>query len=164
MEYKSLGRSGLQVSAVGLGCMNFGMMNDQAQATAIVNRALELGVNFFDTADVYGNRGKSEEYLGKAQVITRKAAEFTRQMLAYSGKGRFEVKPLDLSRVVEEMGHLLSISIYREQKHFSCQSGFLDTGPGRHPWALRPLAISQLRRSSNPHSIADQLIHPPALR
>ncbi len=66
MEFKSLGTSGLAVSAVGLGCMNFGMMNDQAQATAIVNRALELGVNFFDTADVYGNRGTSEEYLGKA--------------------------------------------------------------------------------------------------
>lgn len=66
METRALGRSGLQVSLVGLGCMNFGAMNDQAQATAIVNRALELGVNFFDTADVYGNRGASEEYLGKA--------------------------------------------------------------------------------------------------
>jgi len=66
MEYRSLGRSGLQVSVVGLGCMNFGMMNDEAQAAAIVNRAMELGVNFFDTADVYGNRGTSEEYLGRA--------------------------------------------------------------------------------------------------
>jgi aryl-alcohol dehydrogenase-like predicted oxidoreductase len=66
MEYRALGRSGLQVSVVGLGCMNFGMMNDQAQAAAIVGRAIELGINFFDTADVYGNRGSSEEYLGKA--------------------------------------------------------------------------------------------------
>jgi aryl-alcohol dehydrogenase-like predicted oxidoreductase len=66
METRPLGKSGLQVSLAGLGCMNFGMMNDQAQATAIVNRAIELGINFFDTADVYGNRGTSEEYLGKA--------------------------------------------------------------------------------------------------
>ncbi len=66
MEYRSLGRSGLQVSLVGLGCMNFGMMNDEAEATAIVRRALDLGVNLFDTADVYGNRGTSEEYLGRA--------------------------------------------------------------------------------------------------
>jgi aryl-alcohol dehydrogenase-like predicted oxidoreductase len=66
VETRALGRSGLQVSVVGLGCMNFGMMNDQAQATAIVHRAIDLGVNFFDTADVYGNRGTSEEYLGKA--------------------------------------------------------------------------------------------------
>jgi aryl-alcohol dehydrogenase-like predicted oxidoreductase len=66
METRSLGTSGLQVSLAGLGCMNFGAMNDQAQSTAIVNRAIELGVNFFDTADVYGNRGTSEEYLGRA--------------------------------------------------------------------------------------------------
>lgn len=72
MEQKALGRSGLQVSVVGLGCMNFGMMNDQAQATAIVNRAIELGINFFDTADVYGNRGTSEEYLGKALGARRR--------------------------------------------------------------------------------------------
>jgi aryl-alcohol dehydrogenase-like predicted oxidoreductase len=72
METKVLGKSGLQVSVVGLGCMNFGMMNDQVQATAIVNRSIELGVNFFDTADVYGNRGTSEEYLGKALGARRR--------------------------------------------------------------------------------------------
>jgi aryl-alcohol dehydrogenase-like predicted oxidoreductase len=72
METRALGRSGLQVSLVGLGCINFGMMNDQAQATAIVSRALELGVNLFDTADVYGNRGTSEEYLGKALGMRRR--------------------------------------------------------------------------------------------
>jgi aryl-alcohol dehydrogenase-like predicted oxidoreductase len=66
MEYRALGRSGLKVSVVGLGCMNFGMMNDEAQSAAIVHRALDLGVNFFDTADVYGNRGTSECYLGRA--------------------------------------------------------------------------------------------------
>ena len=66
MEYRNLGRSGLNVSVVGLGCMNFGMMNDEAQSAAIVQRALELGINFFDTADVYGQRGKSEEFLGRA--------------------------------------------------------------------------------------------------
>lgn len=59
MESRALGRSGLQVSLVGLGCMNFGMMNDQAQATAIVNRSIELGVNFFDTAAAW--RGSAEE-------------------------------------------------------------------------------------------------------
>jgi aryl-alcohol dehydrogenase-like predicted oxidoreductase len=66
MEFRSLGQSGLQVSVAGLGCMNFGAMNDQAQAAAIVGRALELGVNFFDVADVYGNRGTSETFLGAA--------------------------------------------------------------------------------------------------
>lgn len=72
MEYKPLGRSGLQVSVVGLGCMNFGMMNDEGESAAIVHRALELGVNFFDVADVYGNRGTSEQYLGRALGSRRK--------------------------------------------------------------------------------------------
>ena len=43
MEYKQLGRSGLKVSIVGLGCMNFGMMNDEAESAAIVDKAIELG-------------------------------------------------------------------------------------------------------------------------
>jgi aryl-alcohol dehydrogenase-like predicted oxidoreductase len=72
MEYKQLGRSGLQVSVVGLGCMNFGMMNDEGESAAIVNRALELGVNFFDVADVYGSQGTSEQYLGRALASRRK--------------------------------------------------------------------------------------------
>jgi len=66
MEYKNLGHSGLKVSIVGLGCMNFHTMNDAAESAAIVDKALELGVNLFDVADVYGDRGKSEEYLGAA--------------------------------------------------------------------------------------------------
>lgn len=67
MEMKPLGATGLEVSAVGLGCMNFGMMCDQAATTAIVDASIDAGVNFFDTADIYGGpHGKSELLLGKA--------------------------------------------------------------------------------------------------
>jgi aryl-alcohol dehydrogenase-like predicted oxidoreductase len=66
MEYKNLGSSGLKVSIVGLGCMNFGMMNDEVESANITRKAMDLGINFFDTADVYGERGKSERWLGKA--------------------------------------------------------------------------------------------------
>ena len=66
MQYRKLGSSGLSVSLVGLGCNNFGERCDLGETRAVVERAFELGVNFFDTADVYGNRGLSEEYLGKA--------------------------------------------------------------------------------------------------
>lgn len=67
METKPLGHSGLKVSAVGLGCMNFGLMCDQAAADAIVNAALEQGITFFDVADIYGGpAGKAETLLGKA--------------------------------------------------------------------------------------------------
>jgi aryl-alcohol dehydrogenase-like predicted oxidoreductase len=65
MEYRSLGRSGLQVSAVGLGCNNFGMRIDKEQTAEVVARALEAGINFFDTADIYGGT-RSEEFLGEA--------------------------------------------------------------------------------------------------
>jgi aryl-alcohol dehydrogenase-like predicted oxidoreductase len=66
LEQRNLGRSGLIVSAVGLGCNNFGGRMDMAAARAVVHKALDLGITFFDTSDTYGNRGASEEYLGRA--------------------------------------------------------------------------------------------------
>jgi aryl-alcohol dehydrogenase-like predicted oxidoreductase len=65
MEYRKFGRSGLRVSAVGLGCNPFGNEVDAETARAIVDRAIELGVTYFDTADTYFG-GRSEEYLGRA--------------------------------------------------------------------------------------------------
>ena len=65
MEYKNLGRSGLQVSVVGLGCNNFGMRCDYDQSQTVVHKALDEGITLFDTADVYGGQGKSEEFLGR---------------------------------------------------------------------------------------------------
>ena len=63
--YKRLGASGLRVSAVGLGGNTFGRYVDEAGTARIVHRALDLGITFFDTADVY-NAGRSEEFIGKA--------------------------------------------------------------------------------------------------
>jgi aryl-alcohol dehydrogenase-like predicted oxidoreductase len=65
MEYRRLGRSGLKVSEVCLGTMTFGHGTDEAEAQRIVDMVLEAGVNFFDTANSYGN-GQSEVLLGKA--------------------------------------------------------------------------------------------------
>ena len=67
MQLRNLGSSALRVSSIGVGCMNFGSMCDQAATDAIVNRAFDLGVNFFDVADIYGGTmHRSEEMLGKA--------------------------------------------------------------------------------------------------
>ncbi len=71
MEYKTLGKSGLQVSVTGLGCNNFGMRIDEAQTKAVVDKAIELGVTLFDTANIYGGT-RSEEFLGKALGDRRK--------------------------------------------------------------------------------------------
>lgn len=73
MEYRRLGRTGLRVSSVGLGTwLTFGGRVDDRAASALVRRAVELGVNLFDTADVYEN-GRAEEALGRAlEGIPRK--------------------------------------------------------------------------------------------
>lgn len=66
MRYLSLGSSGLQVSAVGLGCNNFGGRLDAQATRAVVDAALEAGITLLDTADIYGGGGGSERHLGQA--------------------------------------------------------------------------------------------------
>ena len=66
MRYRQLGRSGLTVSVVGLGGNSFGSRCDATQTRAVVAAALDAGITFFDTADVYGHRGGSETLLGQA--------------------------------------------------------------------------------------------------
>jgi aryl-alcohol dehydrogenase-like predicted oxidoreductase len=74
MVYKHLGRSGLQVSRLGLGTMNFGMTADEPASFAVMDAAIEAGINYFDSADVYGGPqspdmekgyGLSEEIIGR---------------------------------------------------------------------------------------------------
>ncbi|MGH2458289.1 MAG: aldo/keto reductase [Chloroflexota bacterium] len=65
MEYRQLGGSGTRVSAVGLGGNTFGRYCDEAQTARVIHRALDLGINHIDTADVY-SRGVSEQHIGKA--------------------------------------------------------------------------------------------------
>ena len=65
MEQRLLGSSDLAVSEVGLGCNNFGGRLDLERTRAVVDAALDAGVTFLDTADVYGNRGGSERFLGE---------------------------------------------------------------------------------------------------
>ncbi|MFE2530024.1 aldo/keto reductase [Streptomyces sp. NPDC059382] len=66
MRHVSLGSSGLRVSAVGLGCNNFGGRLDARATRAVVDAALDAGITLLDTADIYGGRGGSESHLGQA--------------------------------------------------------------------------------------------------
>jgi aryl-alcohol dehydrogenase-like predicted oxidoreductase len=72
VDKRKLGTSGIEVSVVGLGCNNFGGRTDFAATQAVVHRALDLGVTLFDTADVYGNKGGSEDFLGRILGARRK--------------------------------------------------------------------------------------------
>src|SRR5881397_2041943 len=70
MNYTNLGKTGLKVSRICLGCMSYGLEErkwglNEEQGRPFIERALELGINFFDTANMYGN-GRSEEVLGRA--------------------------------------------------------------------------------------------------
>lgn len=73
MEIRNLGRSGLRVSAVGLGCNNFGGRLDLEQSRKVIHQAIDSGITLFDTADVYGERGGSETILGQVLGHNRKS-------------------------------------------------------------------------------------------
>jgi aryl-alcohol dehydrogenase-like predicted oxidoreductase len=92
VDRRNLGRSGLIVSAIGLGCNNFGGRSDAAATRAVVHKALDLGITFFDTSDTYGTAGASEEYLGRALAGERHrivlATKFARPMAAGEGASR----------------------------------------------------------------------------
>ena len=92
MPYRRLGSTGLEVSALGFGCMSFGGkerwfggVGDQ-EAARLVGYALDHGVNFFDTADVY-NVGQSEEMLGKALGKRRREALIATKVFCRMGQG-----------------------------------------------------------------------------
>src|SRR5260370_32155395 len=67
MRLRELGESGPEVSVVGLGCNNFGLRIDLEAPRKVIQRALDVGITLFDTADTYGKRGGSESML--AQVL-----------------------------------------------------------------------------------------------
>jgi aryl-alcohol dehydrogenase-like predicted oxidoreductase len=65
MQERNLGSSGLRVSAVGIGCNNFGGRIDVRETGRVIDRAIDLGVTLFDTADIYSNKGGSETAMGE---------------------------------------------------------------------------------------------------
>src|SRR5258706_10282387 len=89
MEYRNLGKAGVKVSAVGIGCNQLGGKVDKEGTKAIVNRALDEGINFFDTADVY-SKGVSEEFVGAAL-----AGQWDRVVIATKGRSAMGDGPND---------------------------------------------------------------------
>jgi aryl-alcohol dehydrogenase-like predicted oxidoreductase len=90
MEYRKLGS--LNVSLVGIGCNNFGWRIDATGTAAVVDAALDGGINFFDTADVYG-AGQSEEFLGKALRGRRNKAIIATKFGIKMGDGKEGARP-----------------------------------------------------------------------
>ena len=65
MKQRTIGNTGVKVTALGIGCNNFGLRIDTEASRAVIHKALDLGITFWDTADVYGRRGGSETCLGE---------------------------------------------------------------------------------------------------
>jgi len=86
MKYKKLGKSDLEVSVVGLGCMMFGSMCDQQQTNDVVDVTIDEGINMFDVADIYGHPpGTAETMVGKALGNRRKDIVLATKFGAQSG-------------------------------------------------------------------------------
>mgnify|MGYP005814023165 CR=1 FL=1 len=90
MDIRNLGGSGLRVSAVGLGCNNFGQRTDPETSRKVIYKALDLGITLFDTADIYAGMGGSETVLGNVLGDRRKdivlATKFSKPMATDGAK------------------------------------------------------------------------------
>ena len=99
MEKRKIGS--LEVSLAGLGCNNFGWRIDADATAAVVNAAIESGINFFDTADVYGG-GQSEEYLGRALKGRRDKVAVATKFGMKMGEGKEGGKPAYVRQAAED--------------------------------------------------------------
>jgi aryl-alcohol dehydrogenase-like predicted oxidoreductase len=109
MEYRQLGRSGVRVSPLCLGTMNFGPQTTEEDSFKIMDRALELGINFWDTANVYGQKlgeGITEQIMGRWFAQSGKRNKVVLATKAYNRMGEWpnesRVSALHLRRACEE--------------------------------------------------------------
>ena len=113
IEYRLLGRTGVRVSSLCLGCMNFGGRTNEADAIAIIHAAIDAGINFLDTANVY-SRGVSETVTGKALAGGKRE----RVILATKVHGRMGDGPNDLGNHRQHIFQQVDASLRRLQTDY----------------------------------------------
>jgi len=86
MDYANLGKTGLKVSRIGLGTNNFGGQVNEEDSLRIIRKAIDLGINLIDTANIY-TRGKSESIVGKAVQGYRDEVIIATKVGMNTGKG-----------------------------------------------------------------------------
>ena len=102
MEYKNFGRTGVKVSRFGLGCMMFGWKTNEDDSIKMIDKAIDDGINFLDTANVYG-RGASEEIVGKALKLNNK-----RNQIFLATKVHHRMDDNDLNAFGNSRRHIIS--------------------------------------------------------
>ena len=146
MEYRTLGRTGLQVSPLCLGTMNFGPRTTEEDAHAIMDRALELGINFFDTANIYGEKrgeGVTEQIIGR--WFAKGGGRREKVVIATKVYGRMSDWPNDGRLNARHIKHACEASLRR------LQTDWIDLYQMHHIWRETPWeeiwqAIEQLVR------------------
>jgi aryl-alcohol dehydrogenase-like predicted oxidoreductase len=108
MEHRKIGS--LKVSLVGIGCNNFGWRIDAAKTAEVVDAALDAGINFFDTADMYGT-GQSEEFLGKALRSRRDEVVIATKFGLKMGEGLEGAKPAYVKQALDASLHRLGVDM-----------------------------------------------------
>lgn len=143
MEYRQLGKTDLKVSSIGLGCVTFGREIDEQTAFAVMDRALERGINLFDTAEAYA-AGSSEEVLGnwlaargvrkRVVLATKVSGNLTRERVLSSAEEslrRLQTDTIDLFQVhhwdgdvpLEEMLRALNTLVVQgKARHVGCSN------------------------------------------
>src|SRR5438093_8785002 len=186
MEHKNLGRSGLQVSIVGLGCNNFGMRCDKDQSAAVVHKALDLGVTLFDTAAIYGGGGRSEEFLGAALADKRQSVVVATKFVGPMGEGplyrgasrryiftsveaslrRLGTDYIDLYQIhfpdtttpIEETLRALDDIVRQGKVRYVGCSNFAGWQVGDAQWITRTQHLSPIISAQNEYSLLDRRI------
>src|SRR3954471_6836546 len=108
MEHRKIGS--LNVSLVGIGCNNFGWRIDAAGTQEVVDAALDAGINFFDTADMYG-AGQSEEFLGRALNGRRDRAIIATKFGLKMGEGMEGAKPAYVKSALDASLRRLGVDV-----------------------------------------------------
>ncbi len=162
MRFRSLGSSGLKVSELCLGTMTFGSglmgigVVDQAGADAIVRRALDAGVNFFDTADVY-SRGESEQALGRAlkssgvpreSVVVATKVRGTMSDAANDGTGDMNNRGLGRKHILESIEPVCVVSAWTTSTS-TRSTAWTRRRPSKRPWRRSTTSCAWARRGSS---------------
>ena len=185
MEYRQLGRSGLQVSAVGLGTNNFGRRLDAEGTAAVVNQALDMGINMIDTSNSYGD-GLSEEYIGRTLKGKRHQALIATKVSSAVGDGpnqggnsrqhivaevenslrRLDTDYIDLYQIhwvdpktpIEETLRALDDLVHQGKVRYIGCSNFKSWQVCEALWTSRSLGISQFASVQPRYNIMDREI------
>ena len=187
MKYRRLGNSGLQVSLAGLGTNNFGGRLDYEGTASVVDAAIDAGINFFDTADIYGG-GLSEEYLGRALGSRREDVLIATKFAMPMGEGPFtrggsrhyieravaaslrrlgtdyidvyQMHQPDADTPIEETLEALTDLVHRGVVRYIGHSNFSGWQIANADWAARSKGLARFVSAQNEWSLLERKVEP----